>query len=197
MHNHNQDDKRHTQIIWLNSIRLCAPSTSELMTASGEDSASEVIGRMGRASGFLDDNDRLQTLPKACEVSKEVLLRGAKRLVADSGGRPMVTSKSADGTPITVVHRNTYQLPQGKQVRKSGHACKEFLVQNQFLRVNMGPDGVGDEGAAARANSSDPWQVCAGFALCKQSELGHFAAARPHRLCGRALLLGPGRHRGA
>ena len=66
---------------------------------------------------------------------------GAQAFVSSAGQRPMLSSKSCDGTPITVVHRQTRHQPTGKAVRSQGKQCVEFLVQNQFLRCDMGPDG--------------------------------------------------------
>jgi hypothetical protein len=47
----------------------------------------------------------------------------------------MLTSKSADGTPITVVARTRHVLPSGQSVLRSGRTCEEYLVKNQFIRV--------------------------------------------------------------
>ena len=92
--------------------------------SSGQDLAREVIGRLSRAAGFLNDNERHYDLPIACEAAKETLLRGATRLVAESANRPMLASKSADGTPITVVHRMNITQPGGQKVHSSGKECK-------------------------------------------------------------------------
>ena len=102
------------------------------------DLAKDVIGRLGRASHFLSDAERKDELGIGCEVAKETLLRGAQHLVASSGRRPMLTSKSCDGTPITVAHRETRHQPKGQKVKTTGRQCVEFLVQNQFLRCDVG-----------------------------------------------------------
>ena len=115
------------------------------------DLARDVIGRLGRASQFLSDPERLDELQLGCEVAKETLLRGAQHLVAPSGRRPMMTSKRCDGTPIIVVHREIRRQPGGQQVRSQGRQCVEFLVQNQFLRCDM--NGVQMVG---RPRSSSP-----------------------------------------
>ena len=98
----------------------------------------EVLGRFGQASRFLDHHDRKYELGVACEVTKEVLLRGAHDLVREAKGRPMVTSKSCDGTPMSVTHRSSVRQPSGKKIRVAGRRCEEFLVQSQFVRCDMG-----------------------------------------------------------
>ena len=110
------------------------------MSEDLEEVAVEVILRMGQVSGFLDDHDKRSQLPIACEAAKETLVRGAHRLVSEAAHRPMLITKSADGTPITVTHRHTYQQPGGKSVRTAGRQCKEFLVQNQFMRAHLSDD---------------------------------------------------------
>ena len=81
-------------------------------------------------------------MPTACEAAKETLLRGARAFVEEAGHRPMMTSKSCDGTPITVSHRSARKQPgaAGKAVRSAGRSCEEFLVQHQFLRARLGAD---------------------------------------------------------
>ena len=108
--------------------------------ASDTETAQDVICRLGRASTFLSGQERKGDLSRACEVAKETLYRGALKMVVASSNRPMLASKSSDGTPITIVHRNIARQPSGKVVHTSGMACKEFLVQNEFLRVREGHD---------------------------------------------------------
>ena len=81
-------------------------------------------------------------MPLVCEVVKETLLRAAQNLVQDSAGRPMVTSKSCDGTPITVSRTQAVTQPGGKRVRWTGKCGVEFLVANQFLRSDIGAAGA-------------------------------------------------------
>ena len=76
---------------------------------------------------------------KGCEVGKGMLLRGARQLVQEAHHRPMLTSKSCDGTPITVTRRESHTQPSGKKVKTQGKQCHEFLVGNQFLRLPDGP----------------------------------------------------------
>ena len=57
-------------------------------------------------------------MAKVSEAGKEVLKDVALQLVARAGGSPMLTSKSADGTPITVVVRTEHSLPSGQKVAR-------------------------------------------------------------------------------
>ena len=47
----------------------------------------------------------------------------------------MLTTKAADGTPITVVARTEHVLPSGQKVVRSGRHCEEHLVKRQVLRT--------------------------------------------------------------
>ena len=104
--------------------------------------AHEVLGRLGKASHFMDRDKSKTAVPQACEVIKETLRRGAQGLIADAAGRPILTSKSCDGTPITVSHHKSYSQPGGKRVRKVGKQGVEFLVANQFVRSDIGVGGA-------------------------------------------------------
>ena len=99
------------------------------------DIAQEVIGRLGQTSKSLTDPERKLELALGCEAAKETLLRSARDLVAQAGGKPMLASKSCDGTPIMTMHRVAHQQPHGKKIRTAGRQCSEFLVANQFLRT--------------------------------------------------------------
>jgi len=109
--------------------------------SSPVETASQTINRLGKASGFLSDADRKRELGLVCEVTKETFLRGAQELVDQVGHRPMLTSKSCDGTPLTVVHRVTHARSSGQRFQTSGRQGLEFLCQNQFLRVDLGVQG--------------------------------------------------------
>ena len=110
------------------------------MTADSLELLRDVVGRVGRASISMDDSERKATLPLACEVCKATLLGGAEALVREAAGRPMISSQSCDGTPISVAHRAYHVQPNGKRVRVSGRQCHEFLVCNQFVRTDLGGD---------------------------------------------------------
>ena len=100
--------------------------------------AQEVVRRLGRASHFTNDSERQIQVPLACEMFKETLLRGARNLLADAAGRPVLTSKSCDGTPITVAHHTYHLQPGGKRVKTVWKQGVEFLACSQFIRTDIG-----------------------------------------------------------
>ena len=149
--------------------------------------ARDVVGRIGRASGFLSDHEWKSEMPLACEVANATLLSGAQALVREAAGRPMVTSKSCDGTPITVTHRATHVQPNGKKVKVSGRKGQEFLVCNQFVRTQMG----GASGMQTKVLLAEPTALVHGktvpaiLAACRQHwrrlrDLGHTGCAIEH-----------------
>ena len=71
----------------------------------------------------------------ACEAAKRVFLEGVRGLVEDAQGFPVLTSKSCDGTPMSLVHRSKRSLPSGSAVKTSGRQGTEWLVKNQFVRT--------------------------------------------------------------
>ena len=110
------------------------------MADSASQSVVDCVQRLGKASGVLTVQETRE-LASVCEVAKETLLRGAQGLVEEASGRPILTSKSCDGTPLSVVHRSSRKLQSGRSVRTTGRQGQEFLLQNQFLRVDMGAQG--------------------------------------------------------
>ena len=98
------------------------------------------IQKLSRSSACLDPG-QTRELAIACEAGKEVLARGADRLVRAAMGSPMLSSKSCDSTPICVAHRLSRTLPSGKKLRSSGRSAQDFLVKNQFLRYWSHTDG--------------------------------------------------------
>ena len=149
--------------------------------------AIDVLGSLGRASVVMSENERRRDMPAACEVAKETLLRGAQALVAEAGGRPMLSTKSCDGTPITVTHRSSHSQPSGKRVRVSGRQCQEFLVCNQFVRTNLG----GADVMKTRAILGEPTPLLHGKTVPaillasrqhwhRLRDLGHFGCAIEH-----------------
>ena len=88
------------------------------------ETAREVLEHFGKASEFLDKVVTKWQLPLACEVAKETLRRSAAELVREAAGLPMVTTKSCDGTPITVAHRSQVRQPGGKRARVTGRECQ-------------------------------------------------------------------------
>eukprot|EP00969_Alexandrium_andersonii_P212828 9397502-Alexandrium_andersonii.AAC.1 len=69
----------------------------------------------------------MRDIARSCAVGKEVLEKAFQALVAEADGMPILTTKSADGAPISVVKRVVGHLPSGKRVRRSGKECQEFL----------------------------------------------------------------------
>eukprot|EP00974_Lingulodinium_polyedra_P029062 2801159-Lingulodinium_polyedra.AAC.1 len=61
-----------------------------------------------------------------------------QRLLYANRGRAILSSKSCDGTPMSVIQREASQLPSGAWVRTRGRAAHEFLVKLQFVRA-LGP----------------------------------------------------------
>ena len=135
----------------------------------------------------MTDNERQIEAPLACEVVKETLLRATQGLVEEAGGRPLLTSKSCDGTPITVAHRRVYHQPGGQNVRRTGRDCHEFLVANQFVRAELG----GAVGMKTKVLLSEPTPLLHGKTVpdillaCRQHwrslrSLGHLGCAIEH-----------------
>ena len=104
------------------------------MGGSGESlDVAKAIESLAKASGALTVAETRQ-MHRACEVGKAVLQSGAAQLVARAAGFPMLSSKSADGTPITVVTRTEHTLPSGQKVKRSGRECEEYLVKKRAQR---------------------------------------------------------------
>ena len=143
------------------------------------------IATLSRASGALSPNEA-NAIQKVAEVGKEVLGSAFQDLVIIVAGSPVLTSKSADGTPITVVKRVDATMPGGKKIRRTGRECHEFLVKNQFGRALM-PDGK----TLTRVMLQDPLPLTHGktssamFEACKKDwkslrECGHIGCAVEH-----------------
>ena len=81
------------------------------------------------------DPTQRREIDVVCEAGKAVLLRGVQDLVEDANGMPMLTSKSCDGTPMSLVHRSKRTLPSGTAVRTQGRQGAEWFVKNQFVRA--------------------------------------------------------------
>ena len=79
------------------------------------ESGRDVIERFSKPSRTMSDHERQTELGVACECAKETLRRGAAGLVRDAGGRPLLSSKSCDGTPLTVVRNDSYRMASGKR----------------------------------------------------------------------------------
>ena len=79
----------------------------------------------------------------ACQAAKAVMMMSVKDLLKDASGLPVLTSKSCDGTPMSVTHRSKRALPSGTAIRSSGKKGVEVLVKNQFFRAFI--PGVGTQ----------------------------------------------------
>ena len=140
---------------------------------------------LSQASGALSKaSDR--AVQRIVEIGKAVWVSGCKELIAKVGKRPMLTSKSADGTPLTAVVHNAFRFPSGSRVRRSGRKCFNILVKNQFLRIR---EPHGD--CATRVLLQDPLPLCHGktahaiFQACKKDwrslrQLGHQGCSIEH-----------------
>ena len=128
--------RRRTVATYPEPFRSTAPP---LVMASSTDvtstDASALLQKVA-ASGCLHTKDA-RDAARACEVGKAVLRVAVAELVAAAQGAPILNSKSADGTPINVVVRYKSALPSGAKVKRYGRAGEEFLVKNQFLRVDL------------------------------------------------------------
>lgn len=80
------------------------------------------VQSLARASGSLSSSEVRETF-RCAEIGKEVLKCSFQALLSAAAGSPILTSKSADGTPISVVHRVSSALPSGHTVRRSGRSA--------------------------------------------------------------------------
>ena len=62
----------------------------------------------------------MRAIQRCAEIGKEVLGSSATELIQKVNGSPMLSSKSADGTPISVMHRTEHVLPSGEKVVRTG-----------------------------------------------------------------------------
>ena len=70
----------------------------------------------------------------ACEAAKDTLRVAFNDVVHEAQGASLLTTKSADGTPISVMERSMHHLPSGTRFASSGRKSVEFLCKNQFVR---------------------------------------------------------------
>ena len=96
----------------------------------------EKLKALTKPGAALNPKDRWE-IDIVCEAAKVVLLHGVQELVSDANRAPILSSKSCDGTPMSLVHRDKRVLPSGRAVRSSGHQGVEWLVQNQFVRAQL------------------------------------------------------------
>ena len=108
--------------------------------AAASSSASDVsalaaskVHELSKASTCLSLGGRRE-LDIGCEAAKDVLQEKFRAQVSAASGSPLLTSKSADGTPMNVVDRQRGPLPSGRTFQSSGRKTLEILSKNQFLR---------------------------------------------------------------
>lgn len=92
------------------------------------------IERLSKCSGALTRTD-IRLINKVAELGMDVLRAGVHNLVRVAAGDAILTSKSADATPIVVKKRVTANLPgSSTTIHRSGKEKLDFLIRNQFFR---------------------------------------------------------------
>jgi hypothetical protein len=157
------------------------------MAVSGESLVSEAVNSIEsvcHASGALSKAQMLQ-VDCVAEIAKHVLLIAVQELIQESSGGALLSSKSADGTPISVRLQHRLTLPSSRSFTRSGRECVEYLLMNQFFR------GRFPSGAVTRVLLQDPVKLCYGkgadaiFQSCLQNwkslrQLGHSGISIEH-----------------
>ena len=80
---------------------------------------------------------QVQSGRRIVEIGKHVMIAGCQEFISSDGShKPILTSKSADGTPVSATVSFRYKRLQvlGTSFRRSGRECKEFLLKNQYIR---------------------------------------------------------------
>ena len=126
--------------------RYCHSSASAHLSpemAQAEGSAQDAIERIKRlaaATNFYDKTAKTEA-SAACEAAKEMMRRSIRSFLDSVSGLPVLTSKGADGTPLSLVHRSKSSLAGAKDVRSVGKRSVELLLKNQFVRANVPTEG--------------------------------------------------------
>lgn len=165
------------------SLSSCIGSKMEAKADASD--AAALVESLARASNSLSRED-VRDLHRVCEAGKVTQETSARQLVSRAAGSPMMTSKSSDGTPITVVVRTEHELPSGQKVVRSGRTCEEYLVKNQFFRAVLSSGEC-----VTRALLQDPLPLTHGkaapqiFQACLKDwkslrQLGHQGCAIEH-----------------
>ena len=132
---------------------------------------------------------QVQSGRRIVEIGKHVMIAGCQEFISSDGShKPMLTSKSADGTPVTATVSFRYKRLQvlGTSFRRSGRECKEFLLKNQYIRWVSSTGEV-----VTRCLLQDPLPLTHGktvhaiFTACKKDwkslrEMGHKGIAIEH-----------------
>ena len=111
-----------------------------MASSQRSNAAADLLKQLAQCSYTLDSNQRWE-LKVLTEAGKAVLEDGARQLVRDAGGLPLLCYRSCDGTPLSVHFRKSVELkfgPAGSKKRQiSGKSAKEILVKNEFLRCQF------------------------------------------------------------
>ena len=94
--------------------------------------ATALLQGLAKATGTLSKQQE-RSVSFACAVGKEVLLARARNMVKESPGWPLLTCKSADGTPVRARTRHRWGSGANSFERR-GYEGLEVLVKNQFVR---------------------------------------------------------------
>ena len=105
------------------------------MTERSESASAalEAIQRLSPTSGALKGNEVME-VNRLVEASKLAMSDAARALVESAMGAPLLSMKSADGTPLRIARSSRSSQPSGSTIVRSGHEGAEVLVKNQFLR---------------------------------------------------------------
>ena len=80
------------------------------MACTFAEEASDTISRLCPATRHTNKDDNLE-IGRVLEVCKESMLEAARGLVAQSSGGALLTTKSADGTPLRIGSHPAANLP--------------------------------------------------------------------------------------
>ena len=92
-------------------------------------------------SGALSKTDELDCY-KYAEIGKRELSSAGEDVVEAAAGRPILNSKSCDGTPTSIARRISGTLNVGHNGERWGRSSCEFLVHHQFMRTTGGGGDV-------------------------------------------------------
>ena len=126
----------------------------------------------------------------ACETTKQTMESEFMALLRDQQGRPVLSSKSCDGTPYVCCETSEYQI--GLE-----HACQD--QRKGCIRVSgKAPvcEGIGAQWALnvcfiPGGSTIATWQKDRGNGCCLSKRLADPSPGRTHWDCNRALLHGP------
>ena len=103
------------------------------MPPKAEHPAAQIIQDLAQPVSSLNPAQRLEG-DIVCEAAKRALRDGVRELIQAANGFPILTSKSCDCTPMSLMHFTSRKLPSGQPQRMAGRMGTEWLVQNQFFR---------------------------------------------------------------